>query len=205
MIITASMQAALASGTIAPRWILLLSARNRDTGNSERIGFWSGDDVRTFEIGGYAWACYPGTIVEMSAPEASAGLEVRSQRVTLFAGSPAVVQAIRLYEPRLAPGELHLAMLDPGTHTVIGTTPVFCGLIDAAAIREQGATATVEVTLVSALQAGTGHAALRKSDASQRLRSATDSGRAYADVAGSVPVVWGGDSMGAYVVPRPGG
>lgn len=202
MDLTPAMQTALESGSIAPRWLLLLSARNRSSGATERIGFWTGDDTRTFSIDGTDWACYAGAILDMSAPETAAGLEVRSQRFTMFAGTQAVVDAIRLYDASLSPAELHLALLEPGGHGLIGTTLVFAGYIDAAPVDE--AAGTCELSLVSEIQAGTGRSGLRKSDASLRRRDANDTGNAYADVAGTVPVVWGADHTGAYVVSRPG-
>lgn len=202
MDLSPAMQAALESGSIAPRWLLLLSARNRSTAAVERIGFWTGEDTRTFGIDGTDWVCYAGAILDMGAPEIAAGLEVRTQRVTMFAGTQAIIDAIRLYDASLAPAELHLALLDPGGHDLIGTTPVFLGYVDAAPIDE--AAGTCELALVSDVQAGTGRSGLRKSDASLRRRNADDSGNAYADVAGAVPVIWGADHTGAYVVPRPG-
>ena len=203
MELSGAMQTALESGSIAPRWVLLLSGRNRSTGATERIGFWTGDDTRTITIGGTAWVCYAGAILGMSPPECAAGLEVRTQRFTMFAGTPAVVDAIRLYDASLAPAEMHLALMDPGGGQLIGTAPVFLGYVDAAPIDE--AAGTCELSLVSDVQAGTGRSGLRKSDASLKLRDPDDTGNEYADVAGSVPVVWGADHVGAYVVPRPGG
>lgn len=203
MELTGAMQTALESGSVAPRWILLLSGRNRSTGATERIGFWTGDDTRTFTIDGTDWVCHAGAILGMSPPETAAGLDVRTQRVTMFAGTPAVVDAIRLYDASLAPAELHLALLDPGGHQLIGTAPAFLGYVDAAPVDE--AAGTCELSLVSDVQAGTGRAALRKSAASLALRDPDDTGNDYADIAGSVPVVWGADHVGAWVVPRPGG
>lgn len=201
MELTPQMQAALESGVVVPRWILTLSAKDRDLGIEESVAFWTGAGVRQIELGEVAWTCYPNVILEMSEPTFASGLDVLTQRFTMWSGTREAMDAVRRYDLSLARAELHLALLDNGGQAIIGTALVFQGFVDSAPINE--ASGTVELTVVADIQEGTGKAGLRKSDASLRLRSPDDTGAEYADIAGSVPVVWGVKHDGQHVVARP--
>lgn len=206
MNIDLAMQNSLESGNVAPRWILLLWARNRSTGAEEKIAFWTGDDVRSIDIEGTLWTAYAGAILDMSPPEYAAGLDIRTQRITLFSDAPETIQATRLYDPRLCRAELHLGLMDPGGVSMIGTAPAFRGFIESAPISEGAGGATCEIGMVSQIVAGTGRAGLKKSDASQRARLSTDTGRLYADIAAEVPIFWGeGKHKNAFKLKKPGG
>lgn len=205
MIIDLAMQNSLESGNVSPRWILLIWARNRSSGAVERIAFWTGDDVRNFDIESVLWTAYAGAFLDLSAPEFGAGLDIRTQRVTLFSDAPETIQAARIYDLRLCRAELHLGLMDPGGVSTLGTTDVFRGFIESAPISEDGGSATMELSMVSQVAEGTGRAGLKKSDASQRARLSTDTGRAYADIAAKIPVIWGAKRKGSFVIRKPGG
>lgn len=205
MQIDLALQNALESGNVSPRWILLIWARNRDTGASERIAFWTGDDTRSIDIEGTLWTACAGAFLDLSAPEFGAGLDIRTQRVTLFSDAPETIQAARIYDLRLCRAELHLALLDPGGVSLIGTTAVFRGFVESAPISEDGGGATMELSMVSHVAEGTGRAGLKKSDASQTARLSTDTGRRYSDIAAKIPVIWGAKRKGAFIIRKPGG
>lgn len=200
MDLSAPMQAALETGSISPRWILALAVN----GGTQRIAFWTGDRFREIVLDEFdgmgTWDCYPNVILAMSDPQFAAGLDVLTQRFTLWAGTQEAVDAIRSYDLSLVRAEVHLALMDE--QKIIGTTLAFQGYVDSAPIDE--AAGTVELTIVSDVQDGVGKAGLRKSDASLRLRNPEDTGNAYADVAGSVKVIWGIAHDGQHVVSRPG-
>lgn len=204
MDLTAGMQNALATGLVAPRWAVLLWARHRDTNATERIGFWSGDDVRSVSFDGLAWTLYPGALLDISAPVFASGLDIRTQRATLFSDDAAAVEALRIYDPRLCHAELWLVLQEPSGHEIVGTSCAFRGTVDAAPISEDADGATCELSMVSALQAGTGHGSAKKSEASQKARLSTDTGRDYSSITKAVPVIWGVETKEKVVVRRPG-
>lgn len=203
MDLSAPMQAALETGIVSPHWILAISARDQD-GEIQQVAFWTGDRFRIINLDGLeggvgAWGCSPNVILAMSDPQFAAGLDVLTQRFTLWAGTQEIVDAIRSYDLSLVRAEVHLALLDE--QRIIGTALAFAGFVDSAPVDE--ASGTVDLTIVSDVQDGVGKAGLRKSDASLRLRNPDDTGNAYADVAGSVKVIWGIAHDGQHVVSRP--
>lgn len=205
MILAEQMQAGLRSGRIVPRWLVWLSARNTATGQVETVGFWTGDDDADFEIDGEERRYHgAGSLISIGDMTYTAGGEVQMQRLTLAILAPEVEQAIRQYDPRLQPAEIHLALFDPDTGALIGTARAFRGWIEEAPIRRAAkgdqATSTCTVTLASSARAGTKTLGLKKSAQSQRRRLSTDRGRDYADIAGQVNVQWGGEDENGYFV-----
>lgn len=196
MTLTASMQNALASGAVVPRWLAWLSARNRVDGLTETVGLWTGDDVRTFTIDGEARVYHgAGAMIGLGEIVYEAGLNVQMQRLTLAILTPEVEAAIRSYDPRLAPVEVHLALFDPETNALIGTERMIKGTVDSAPINEaprgSNADAVCEITIATSTRSGTRTLASKKSDSSQKERDANDRGREYADISGEVRVTWG--------------
>ena len=176
------------------RSLLWVRARNRGTGAEETIGLWTGEETRSFTIGGIARTYYgAGAMLAIERIVMQTGLTVRMQRLTLSPLAPEVAQLLRGYDAGLAPAEIHRALFDPMTGDLIAEPhQVWQGVIDAAPIHtaEIGATSTVEVTLASAARALTKGLTITKSDAVQRLRGG-DRFRRYGDVTGQVKVAWG--------------
>lgn len=196
MQIDAATQAALERDGIIPHWLLWISARNRTTGSTETAGFWTGADDRTFTVDGQVRSYFgAGGLAQIGPITYEAGRQVRMQQVSLAITAPEVEQAIRTYDPRLAPAELHLALFDPDTMALVSITRAFSGWVDEAPIRDaamaDGIIGSVcEVTLASSSRQGTRTLTTKKSDSAQQRRSG-DRGRRWADVSGSVPVWWG--------------
>lgn len=180
---------------IAARVMLWIEAKNRSTGATEAVGLWAGDDVRQFTVGGVSRTYYgASSLLSVDPVVSSAGLNVRSQRCALAPLSPEVAQAIRVYEPRLAPVEVHVAHLAPGTDALVGDPErVFVGWIDTVRTLTPaaGGEASVEVTLVSRSRGLTQGLSRRRSDESLRRRASGDGFRRWADVSGAVDVAWG--------------
>lgn len=189
------MQLALASGVVVPRWLVWMAGKNTATGQTEAAGFWTGEDVCSFDVDGmvreYTGA---GALVKLGDMKYEAGMNVQTQRLDFSMVSQEVEDAVSLYDLRLAPAEIHLALFDPDTGAVIGLARAFKGWVEDAQIRETGgmeaSSKTLELSLVSSVRAGTKALAAKKSPESQKMRMSTDRGRDYADLAGEVDVEW---------------
>lgn len=180
---------------VVPRTLVWIEARNRSTGATETAGFWNGLDERQFTIDGetrtYVGA---GALLGVDPVVATVGLEVRMHRLSLSEITEEVAQAVRGYDARLAPVEVHRAAFDPETNEVIGTPHrVIKGTVDSIKIPEgtEGESEPMTLTVADAGRSLTQTLSLKKSDATQRSISATDKGRLYAAVSGAVKVFWG--------------
>ena len=61
-----------------------VSARNRDTGVSETIGFWTGDDHQQISVGGEQRTYFgAGNFLDVPSIRAGTGLRVRQHRLAL--------------------------------------------------------------------------------------------------------------------------
>jgi hypothetical protein len=210
MLIPNEMQFALSTGAVIPRWLVWVTARNRETGAPETAGFWTGDDDATFDVAGEARTYLAaGGLIGMDDLSYEAGTNVQQQRLKFSMLSPEVRAAVEQYSLRLAPVEIHLAMHDPETWEIIGLARAFRGTVEDPKISDGAkseagiSTSTLELTVVSTSRAGTKTLAMKKSGASQRLRLATDKGRSYADLGGAnIDVEWGEEDSSGYFVRR---
>lgn len=186
-------QFAARAGLVA-RLLVWIVARDRATGEPVSLGFWSGNDAVQFAINGAARDYYgAGALMQVDDFTFSAGLDVRMQRLVLSPLAPEVAQVIRGYEPRLARIEVHRALFDPATMSLVAEPHrLFRGWIDEVDIATPaiGGQAAVTITMASTARAMTRTLSLKKSDESQKLRGG-DRFRRYADISGSVDVWWG--------------
>ena len=180
---------------VASRHMVHVLARNRATGAREALGLWQGDDHLSLTIGGEARTYYgAGALVGVEPIRAGIGLEVRMLQLVLAPMTPEVAQLLRGYDARLAPVELHRALLSLETGQLIADPiRVFRGWIDEVKIRtgEVGGTGEATVTLASAARGLTRALTLTRSEAEMRRRDAGDAFRQYTDIAGEVGVWWG--------------
>ncbi|MBW6506168.1 MAG: hypothetical protein K0B00_05375 [Rhodobacteraceae bacterium] len=190
---TTSLYLASREGVMS-RLLIWVRARNRATGAEEALGLWTGDDHRSFTIDGATRLYYgAGGVLGIEPITMQTGIVVRMHRVTLAPTAPEVAQALRTYDARLAPVEIHRAFFAPASGELIEAPHrVFKGWIDAISLPtpEVGGQGAVEVTLASSARALTKVLALKKSDESQRRRG-DDRIRRYTDISGSVDVYWG--------------
>lgn len=183
---------------IRARLLVWIVARNRTTGEPEPAGFWSGDDDEVFVIGGEERAYFgAGGLLGMDDLTAEVGVQVRMMSVWLATAAPEVVQAVRGYDLRLAPVEIHRVLTDPLTHRPIAAPHrIWRGWVDGAPLTTPavgagpGEGGRVTLTVASDAQALTRTLTGKYSDASMRRRG-DDRMFRYADVSGSVPVWWG--------------
>lgn len=177
------------------RHLVWIEAKNRGTGATETAGFWNGLDDRDFTIDAvsrtYAGA---GGLLAMEPIRAGVGLEVQMHTITLAKTSPEVLDAVREYDARLAPVEVHRAVFDPLNGTLVAEPHrVLRGTVDHITIPDaaDGEEAPLSLRVADASRALTRPLTLRKSDAAQRLVDADDRGREYAAISGAVKVFWG--------------
>lgn len=200
MILSEEMQAAVSSGVVVPRWLVWIAARNLSTGLVEAAGFWTGEDDRTFAVEGVA-RTYTGAggLIRMDDPTYESGTNIQMQRMTFSMVSPEIQAAVFQYDTRLAPVEVHLALFDPATGALIGLAPAFQGWVEEPRVSESG-TPTLTLSVASSARAGTRTLGAKKSPESLKQRHPTDEGRKYADIAGDVPVSWGGEDKRGFFV-----
>lgn len=200
MILTHEMELALSSGVVAPRWLAWIKAKRLATNQVEAAGFWTGEGDLTVSIDGqprtYTGA---GGMISISPLEYESGTTIQMRRASFSMVAPEVEAAVYQYDIRLAPVEIHLCLLDPGTDEVIGTAKAFSGWVEEADVSE-GSKPTLELGFAASARAGTKTLAAKKSPESQKKRSATDKGRDYADVAGDVKIRWGGEVKDGYFI-----
>lgn len=180
--------------------LVWISARNRTTGEVETAGFWTGGEDRSFNIGG-ADRLYHGIgqVLQVPPMVSRVGAFVQAQEIILSANSPEIEAALRGYDPRLAPVEIHVARFDPLTHALLGIDRAMRGIVDGTPRTKPAkgqAGAQWVLKLVSAgMRALTRPLIRYRSDAAQSRMILPD-GRPdrfyrHADVAGAVERFWG--------------
>lgn len=181
-------------GAMVARALVWVVARNSVTGAEQSVGLWNGDDHQSFEINGEARLYYgAGSMLQVPEIRMVAGLVVQMQQITLSPLSVEVATLLRGLDPRLARIEIRRALFDPATMELVDAPErVFKGWIDEAPIptAEPGGEASVTLSLASVARELTRTLALKKSDATQRLRG-DDRFRKYGAVTGVIDVVWG--------------
>jgi hypothetical protein len=173
-------------------WIM---ARHRISGAVETIGFWTGADHRVFTIDGADRTYYAaGALLSVDPIRRQTGIRSRTQRVTLNHVSPEVIQAMRGYDPRHAPVEIHRALFDPATEELIDEPHVILrGFIDKAPLptAPKGETASLHIEIATHARALTRILGRSRSDATLRTRAPADAFRQYAGLAETVETPWG--------------
>lgn len=181
--------------------MIWITAKNRTTGEAESIGLWTGADHQEFVIGGQARTYYgAGSMIGMDALTARAGLEVRMHKVTVSALTPEVVTALRVYEPRLAPVQVHELYCDPTTELAVADpVRVFKGVIMEAPITQgaDGGESVAEITMASAAWALTNGLTIKRSNGALVARAAGERFREYVDLGRAVETVWGEKRSGS--------
>jgi hypothetical protein len=184
----------LARAAVMPRWLLWVEARAFGTLAAAPVGLWTGEDDLTFTIGGTA-RVYQGALsrFEIAPITHAAGLDVRALEITLAANAPETEDLVRGLNIRLAPVELHLALLDPITTGLIDVQPMFRGFINRAPLSTpaRGGGDSVTLELVSRMRTlALAGPALRKTDQAQRIRDPADAFRQYGSIAAEVQTEW---------------
>lgn len=178
-------------------FLLWIVARDRDTGEDAPIGLWTGDDHREFSIRGEARLYYGrGGLLEVDPFVHETGVTVREHVLRLAGLSEAAQQAMRGYDARLAPVEIHRAEFDADTHQLLAEPVIeLDGEIDAVTLsepREDGEPVT-EVTALSNAALLTRPLPVKRSDESLRARAPDDAFLQYAKISASKGDAWGAE------------
>lgn len=184
----------LARAAVMPRWLLWIAAKNFGTLTAAPVGLWNGEDNLTFTIGGSP-RVYQGGLsrFEVEPVTYAAGLDVRTLQISFAANAPETEDVVRGFVIRLAPVELHLALLDPDTTDLIDVQPMFRGFINRAPLTTpaQGGGDTVTIEMVSRMRTlALPGPALKKTDQAMRLRNSGDAFRQYGSIAAEVQTEW---------------
>lgn len=179
---------------IVSRVLVWIEARDKTTGAPHNLGVWSGEEPMNFQIGGQLRPYKGAGMLLQAEPVASApGLEVSTYRVGLSAIAADVENLVKGYQTRFAPIEVHRALFDPQTRQLVSEPHrVFRGFVNQVRFPRSvpGGDASCAIDAVSETRTLTRSLALRKSEASQKMRGG-DEFRRYGDISGSVPVFWG--------------
>lgn len=176
------------------RVLFWIGAKDRGTGATVNFGFWNGDDDADFTINSVVRTYHGAGDVALPDPITySAGLQANTYELPLSPLSPAVQDALRTYEPRFAPVEIHRAFFDTVSGALIEEpTRVFKGQVDTVSIGTPAVNGEADgkVVMLSSAVFLTRKLSQTKSEATQRLRS-DDRFFKYIDITGQVTVSWG--------------
>lgn len=182
------------SGTITHH-LIWITARNRSTGADETLGLWTGDIDQDFTVDGVTRTYQAaGAVLGIEPIRFKVDLNVVYHSITLSPFTDAVQAALREYDARLAPVEIHQVAYDPETMTVLGDPiPIVEGEINEMPedFPPQGGEGSITVSIASAARRFTVSPALFKSDSALRERDASDDFRKYVGVQGAIKVPWG--------------
>lgn len=172
-------------------WIV---AKNRASGAPEPAGLWSGADAQIFTVGGQERTYYgAGALLQLEPITLGTGFDVRRHQLVLSPLSPDVIATLKIYDPRLAPIEIHTVDHDPETGAQIAApTLEWQGAIDAIddTTPEIGGEGQVTITIASFARALTRTIPARRNDAWQQRRGGDRFNR-YSDVSGTAGDWWG--------------
>jgi hypothetical protein len=199
--VSAENYAALQARRLVARDFLWFTVKDRTTGAPVYDGYWS--DVGTYtadvvdpETGGTTSRQYfgSGTLISISDIPIVSNLTVQNLTITLSQVADRVNDLIRTYECKQGRVEVHRGLFDPNTRALVApATPRFVGYIDTIDIQtpKENSDGGVVISCTSHTQELTRANADTRSDASQRLRSATDNFYQDTAVVGSWQIFWG--------------
>jgi hypothetical protein len=175
--------------------LVWVRARDRTSGAVSPIGFWTGDDHRDFTVGGASRLYYgAGGLLALDQIVQGVGMSVRQHQVSLSAIAPEVEVAIRGYDVRLVPCEIHRAEFDTASGNLLAAPEmVVDGEVDAVTINtpQEGGEASVTMRVLSNAALLTRPLPIKRSDESLRARAPNDAFLQYAKISGSKGDPWG--------------
>lgn len=180
---------------IKVRQLFWVTARNRDTNADETIGIWSGEDHQQFVIDGNTRTYYgSGNFLDFGQLMIESTLKVRKLVVTVSGISPEIDTVLRTYDPKFAPVEVHIAIFNTETNNLVSVPlKVFTGWIDKFPVKRPSINSQGEgrIECVGATRLLTRELALKRSNESQKKRSAGDTFLKDVAMTGQVTTPWG--------------
>jgi len=192
---------ALQQRALMPRDFIWFVVRDRSTGAPVTDGYWSDIGQITASVidpdsGGAVSRTWfgAGSLISISDIPLVSNITVQNITVTLSQVADRVNQLVRGYDCKQGRVEIYRGLFDPASRLMVApATPRFVGTIDAAPIRTpaEGADGDVQLTCTSNTVELTRSNPDTRSDASQRLRSATDDFFHDTAVVGTWQHFWG--------------
>lgn len=183
------------NSAVKVRRLLWITARNRDTGEPETHGLWDGEDTTTFVVDGETRVYYGfGQFVNWGELTIESTLNIRKLSAVLAPITPEVEQVLRGYDPKFAPVQVHLAFFNPETNNLVAPPlRMFKGWVDKFPLTTPpvGGSGQARLDMVGHTRILTNRLALKRSDETQRRRSAGDSFYSDVTVTGQVQTPWG--------------
>lgn len=199
--VSAEVAEALAAGKLVARDFLWIVARSRDDGSPVPDGYWS--DVRPItcdvidpDTGGTVTRSFSPAdgLISISDIPLVSNLQVQTCTIRLSQVSDRVNQLVRTYDCKQAKVEIFRGLFDPETREIVAPAfPRFVGFVDEIPITTpaEGEEGDVELICKSHTQEMTRSNPDTRSDASQRLRSASDDFYRDTTVVGEWELFWG--------------
>ena len=197
---------------IVPRDFIWLIARDRSTGAPVAEGVWSGQGTFTAAVidphtGGSQDREFfgSGALISVGDIPLVQGITVQNLTITLSGVNAAMNDYVRTYDLKQAEIQIFRGFFDPDTRALIA--PAVCrfdGYIDDAPITtaKENNPGSVTVTATSNTQELTRANSSTRSDADQRLRSATDNFYQDTAVVGGWTIFWGGNPQPIYTAQQ---
>lgn len=184
---------------IVPRNFIVITAKDRDSGDAVVHGFWDDADTVAVNVldedGATVSRTFAGdgAVLSLDPIPMRIGLEVRTVQLVLSALHADVLDLVRGDDPRGAKVEIYRGLLDPASGALLAVPRIrFLGKVNAAPIATAavGGESSVTLAIVSHTRELTRTNPAKKSDAQQQLRSG-DRFRRYTNVAGDWDIWWG--------------
>lgn len=194
-------QAALAARALVARDFIQITGKKFSDGSTATAYFWSDLGTVTAEVidaitGDAASHDYIGTatLLKIDDIPLTSDVTVRTINASLSQINQAVIDAVRGYDLKQAPVQIHRGMFDPQTRQLVAPPlPRFVGFVDQCVINtpQEGSDGSIVLTLTSHTQELTRFNTAKCSDADQKRRS--DSDNFYQDIAvvGNWQAFWG--------------
>lgn len=179
---------------IAPFNLLWIEAKNRETGGVQAVGFWNGLDTVDVQVinpatGLPVLRTYNGAggLLDIPSLPLESDLSIRTIRILLSQIDGAVQLAVRGYDVKHAPVQIHRGFFN--TDTMLPVAPAvrrFVGWVNGMTVLTPpaGGKGQIELSCVSHTRLLTKTNPLRRSDEQQRKRGG-DRFRRHTDVAGN--------------------
>jgi len=191
---------AIAARTVVARDFVVITVKDRLTGNTSDVGFWSDAGpfsclVRDGRTGVIASRTFVGgALVSIGDIPLTSDISVRTVDVVLSGIDASVIDAIRTYDARNAPITIYRGYLNPDTLELVAPAKArFIGFIDTAPIETpaEGGASTVTLSCVSHTRELTRRNPDVRSHESQILRKADDDFFRDTTVVGGWELFWG--------------
>lgn len=202
--LSAEILAALAAKQLVARDFLWIIARHRDTGADVPIGFWSDFGPKTAQVidpdSGSAQEREfygAGGFIKASSVPLITNLSVQTVTINMSQVADSVNNFVRTYDCKQGRVQLFRGLFSPTSRVLVAPAPCrFVGFIDEININtpEENEEGEIIIKCTSHTQEMTRSNSDTRSDASQKLRSATDNFYKDSGVVGEWTLFWGGES-----------